>query len=50
MFIRGMIPRNFVELAEAVPIAGSYVTYLPLFTIYLQKVPYSVIEDELLPC
>ena len=50
MYIRGMISRNFVELAEAVLIAGSYVTYLPLFTIYLQNVPNSVIENEFLPC
>ena len=30
MNIRGLIPRNFADLAEAVPIAGHCVTYCSL--------------------
>ena len=30
MYIRGLIPRNFAELAEAVPIGGEYDQEIPL--------------------
>ena len=32
MYIRGLIPRNFAELAEAVPIGSVLFTQIKIFT------------------
>ena len=45
MYIRGLIPRNFVELAEAIPIGSALVVKCICFlTLYLQIFEASIID------